>query len=91
MEAKTIANRVREAVGMAFNRMDLPPDVVGLIVDVVAAEFGNERTYDPATHICISKGAARCALINMPDSAEGGVSPREHAARAELRAALEVK
>jgi hypothetical protein len=45
--------------------------------------------YNPATHICISKGAARCALINMPDSAEGGVSPREHAARAELRAALE--
>lgn len=49
------------------------------------------HTYDPATHVVVSRECAEAALFNIPDSAEGGVSPREHAARAELRAALEVK
>lgn len=51
---------------------------------------GDLRTYDPSTHVCVSRECAKAALFNMPDSAEGGVSPREYAARAELRAALEV-
>ena len=60
---KTIKERAREAVGKAFTIMDLPPDMAQLVSNAIAAEFGDEKAYNPKTHICISNNAAEQACI----------------------------
>ena len=52
--------------------MDLPPDVAQLVSNAIAAEFGDEKAYNPHTHICISNNAAEqakeaCIMICSAD------------------------
>ncbi len=68
---KTIKERAREAVGRAFTIMDLPPDVERLIYKAIANEFGDEKAYNPKTHICISNNAAE-KCIDFIDYYKGG-------------------
>ena len=35
-------------------RLQLPPDMAQLVSNAIAAEFGDEKAYNPKTHICIS-------------------------------------
>jgi hypothetical protein len=92
MEAKTIQERIRMT-----GRQRLPwpgMDIDGMeracaIIDAVAAEFGDARAYNPATHVVVSKSLAHHAMLTCLETAEKIDCKDCVAAAHELRAALE--
>ena len=52
-------------------RLQLPPDMAQLVSNAIAAEFGDEKAYNPKTHICISNNAAE-ECVDFIDYYKGG-------------------
>lgn len=95
MEGKTIQERIADVIAKTCTdyvdayRMD--EKTAQILTRVLAAEFGMKHVYDPATHVVVSRGAARVAVDEwfVRYSRNALIGCDDERALAELRAALE--
>jgi len=102
MEAKTIQERIRIAgrQRLPWQGMEIDDMVRACgVIDAVAAEFGDDRAYNPATHVVVSREAGKAASETIERCLGDGFREyfdwdeldSNNNALAELRAALEVQ